>query len=678
METEGEHNQQAGEGAHYEQTDDRITEALRVFYGQTKNEWEYGDLVNHYENNTPEFLVIAEEATQRIKPQERALYTENIRILELLAKLYANAVEEHVMELISEEPYSNIPYKGPEVFAEFRKLKEILMSVIENPDSVYFLSMRARSILKSMEDESIYGEKIHYYGQPLPSDFFRMIAPDKVGFFTNNKLYIASATEEISEAVIKSRTLTLKTQLERDAALDKGEGYAWTKDTTEPLAIYSEIIVNASKTPTSEDFGVARVEGQDIEDFGHLKGEMEEDINEEFSCNLSDLSLREQFWFLQFTKQKESREADLIRKFTRRYSINGLRTFLALDQKPGLGDKIVEFGNRHNNVAGEVFAKFSEIVGAAEDAGPEVASNLLTRASNLLERFVKQEELDEKELLDELSKVEVSNEIFLATYKALPDSEKVSALESMKDATFEIRTADRLSADEIEAMREMYRRNYKDPKYAKLLPKLLEKFDETLKDKKARARFYIFRHKGVIRAFNRFTDVVTSEFPYEMHKYFGAFNVDKNFAGASIGETMMLASLDEEAETDKIEADTEATSAIAMNYIERGFIADRFYNFEGVESLHIWRNDNDYIKGKSAYSYPSKKLSRDEIIQASNIGSRKGATIVSGSKPETLELNKNLRDGQVLTRYFFDKDTNKYYAVFEALREEAPPEAYIF
>ena len=94
--------------------------------------------------------------------------------------------------------------------------------------------------------------------------------------------------------------------------------------------------------------------------------------------------------------------------------------------------------------------------------------------------------------------------------------------------------------------------------------------------------------------------------------------------------------------------------------------------------MHIWRNDNDYIKGKSAYSYPSKKLSRDEIIQASNIGSRKGATIVSGSKPETLELNKNLRDGQVLTRYFFDKDTNKYYAVFEALREEAPPEAYIF
>ena len=197
-----------------------------------------------------------------------------------------------------------------------------------------------------MEDESIYGEKIHYYGQPLPSDFFRMIAPDKVGFFTNNKLYIASATEEISEAVIKSRTLTLKTQLERDAALDKGEGYAWTKDTTEPLAIYSEIIVNASKTPTSEDFGVARVEGQDIEDFGHLKGEMEEDINEEFSCNLSDLSLREQFWFLQFTKQKESREADLIRKFTRRYSINGLRTFLALDQKPGLGDKILEFCNK--------------------------------------------------------------------------------------------------------------------------------------------------------------------------------------------------------------------------------------------------------------------------------------------------------------------------------------------
>ncbi len=136
-----------------------------------------------------------------------------------------------------------------------------------------------------------------------------------------------------------------------------------------------------------------------------------------------------------------------------------------------------------------------------------------------------------------------------------------------------------ITPDQIRAIKEIYRKNYKDR--PKMLAQLLEGFDESLK--KPNAEFQTLFFKGEL------VGVVVFEYNGDQ-VYFGKFNIDPDFQGGRIGEKMMEETLDEVMNKHIVTATCSKGAPVTPKYIERGFVAEGQFQFEEDSSLNIVSN----------------------------------------------------------------------------------------
>jgi hypothetical protein len=131
----------------------------------------------------------------------------------------------------------------------------------------------------------------------------------------------------------------------------------------EPIAIEDLTFSRADKTALERYQDI-----QNLQDYEYLMSKpIRETIEQEFGLKLSDLSLKEQFYFLQFVKHKEAKDISLVKEFVKEYGTDGLKTFLSLDYGQELGDKIVELGSKAESAeVKKLFSEYARIVDTAE------------------------------------------------------------------------------------------------------------------------------------------------------------------------------------------------------------------------------------------------------------------------------------------------------------------------
>ncbi|KKS82787.1 MAG: hypothetical protein UV58_C0005G0041 [Candidatus Wolfebacteria bacterium GW2011_GWC1_43_10] len=381
------------------------------------------------------------------------------------------------------------------------------------------------------------------------------------------------------------------------------------------------------------------------------------------------LRFKEQFLFVEYLRNNPGK-AEILERLSLKYGLGWARAFLSLEHDRKMGDKLISIGNElRDDAARAIFDKFSEIVGAAweiekylkENFGEEkrffydtmdrISESTMRRGTDLLARL---SEMPPDQILGELEKIKTETLLFLSSFRALKKGGHGIDFETIKDIEFRSVEGAEISPKDIERMREIYRGNYASQ--PELCEKLLEVFDQALNNPKT--AFYILRYKGEIVSFLRF-----DEGEKEDRLYLGSVNVAPDFRGSAIGEAIMEKTVDMKAKESVLDADCNALSDIGAHYLETGFVAVRLYDYAGVPSFQIERNDRK--------NYPGKSMSRKDMVEKSKDQplSDFGDFITSSSLERNPEaLNFGLLDrGFVLSRYF--KDGQRWYCLFEKRKE---------
>ena len=198
-----------------------------------------------------------------------------------------------------------------------------------------------------------------WYGEMLVEDIFGNRTEDTI-------IRIREALEMALREKQGSYLLELRARLLLND-LDSNETFDLSPDSVGALSQ-----IELEKTFAGKD-------RSDIRDFEFLQQErMQAIIEKEFRIKLASLPLQEQFWFLQFIKNKEASEIGLVKEFVSRYGKSGLRTFLALDYGKELGGKIIEIGlHDPDDMAEEIFTTYAKILDASAGLAGRIEKGLV-------------------------------------------------------------------------------------------------------------------------------------------------------------------------------------------------------------------------------------------------------------------------------------------------------------
>lgn len=368
------------------------------------------------------------------------------------------------------------------------------------------------------------------------------------------------------------------------------------------------------------------------------------------------------------------READNLYALASKFGITGLKTVLSIDFDNGNLDIVTSLvNNLEHDGAQMIFKKYAEVVDTTERVsdyllahfnglkGDErellnIKENLLTQAKNILVSFASDAERAKKskkrltgeEIASRLEEINTEMLIFLASFKTVVESGQTIKLEDVKDMEFVSCNGNELSMEEQGVMADIYMRNYAE--FPKLQSYLLNNFRTKLSD--PNTVFKVFRHRGKIVGFYR-EDIKT-----DGSVYFGSFNIDPDYQGYRIGETILKNRIDLTAKDHVVEADVVETFPIAGNYIERGFVAVSHSMYEDAPGIKIFRNDrmNQIFKTKDRnFKIDSDiELKQNEFCLSSD-GSYAVFTIdardLSRVPFNTLNKNAGLGSSWTITRY---------------------------
>jgi hypothetical protein len=422
------------------------------------------------------------------------------------------------------------------------------------------------------------------------------------------------------------------------------------------------------------DFSMKEDEN-DVTDYNFIVGSpVRKYIENEFKIDLDLLDEKEKYYFLKLIKQKNQKDLEKVKEFTDKYKDSGFKSFLSIDYGMDMGDKILKIGNTlDKETAQKIFDKYAELVSQLDNVGNILAESynketnnneeilkikeaILKKGKDLLVHFSDMisegKEISAEETIDHLQKIEAEATTFFLAFKTLKDEKQLPALENIKGISFSEKNATELSAKEKETIEKMYEENYKNnPEFLKTLINLFE-------ERVARpdTRFYTLEYGDKLRASIGFTPVEGKNAIY-LH----SVNVENALHGISIGNTMMEKAIDNEAGRAVIEADCAAYEKIGAKYIETGFVGTSQYSYEGFPAMSIVRDE----KKNGEYWGKQMKGREGEIVDLILSGSLP-ENVLAESANEQKDISMDaLSNGYVLTRYFRDKDSKKWYVVFE-------------
>ncbi len=296
--------------------------------------------------------------------------------------------------------------------------------------------------------------------------------------------------------------------------------------------------------------------------------------------------------------------------FIKRYGLDNLSYFLSGDMAPADFDKYLSLGDElYQTAAKNIFDKFSEVVKLSRQSRQELVRDffkgkskyefdptsailmrgrkiLMSYADKLASAMVKDKQALYISLLKELDELKQEVIFMAAMFKEYYQQADQVDFQELKGVDYARLRADQLNPDDIQQMKKIYAANYQAYP-AEFRQKLLESFDSSLAD--SHAYYDILRYQGKIVAFLRF-DYLGEE-AGSLKKHFAAFNVDKNFTQAKLGEAMLKQALQREKSGSVITAECDPQAPITKKYLELGFKKVKEFDLAGVPSWQIELRD---------------------------------------------------------------------------------------
>ncbi|MFP4617166.1 MAG: hypothetical protein ACLFNR_03345 [Candidatus Paceibacterota bacterium] len=477
----------------------------------------------------------------------------------------------------------------------------------------------------------------------------------------NTELRQSEKIKEHDEIVGKLKKNTDEIHKQLQTFIEKKLAMANDLPKLEPITL--EQLTTEFKSGEDQD----RVTKEEALLFQHIhSSDLSKKIENEFGFTLSDLSLREQYFFLNYLKKVKPDSAEKMKRFTATYGIDGMRTFLSLENgDESLGDDIVAFG-QHDEVAETIFSYYGELLNRAEKAetlvgqisdheekaltelANQVRQNMVNRAQKDLEKAVRAH--DPGEVAERIETYNVAAK------------EYVALLQEVGAGKIEATPSEEIPPEDKEQMlnllKENYEKIYPDPEDNDFKAAVTNSLEKSFSN--PNSTFYILRDKEKIVSYDRF-DTIKDPSGKEI-SYFGSFNADPAYNG--VGCIMLEETTKEKLEDGRpMMGHCDPTQDITRKYIERGFVATKYFSFEGKPSFEIWRSQD------SSRQLESKNRPIEDLL---NKDDSEDILVREASEPETYdELNK----GMALTRYFTHQ--KRTYLVFEKLPQELE-EAFSF
>jgi len=547
---------------------------------------------------------------------------------------------------------------------------QALKKVDKTPQANFLLSMRAQEILSLLEQ----------------SDDFPFEDRDLTPFELSKGVYASDQTSEEGLMIIPEQQ---NQELERsisdfeaveeqltppqwmiDEAIERGESSVmWTPPQhlmSERSRLFSQMHQLAT-VPLEDRLGELKnldpeTKEQMLFDYEYLVSRpMREMIQREFGFELKELSLREQFYFLNYLKQITVAEADQMKEFTSQYGVKGMRTFLSLEQGgKTLGDKIVAFG-QHNEVAEKVFEYYSQLLDRAERAEELVqeisgaeGDAALELADQVYNNIVNRAQKDLIQAVSETDPSRVADQVETYTAEA---KEYVALLQEVGAGQIEEVNSQELTEADKEQMKALLEANYnklypgsENEAFRKLVAGSL---DNGFSNPDTVFKILRDKDKEKIVSYNRF-DIVGDSSGKEV-TYFASFNVDPAYSG--VGSVMLEETVKSRLEDGRpMIAHCDPEQSITRKYIEDGFVATNFYEVAGQPSFEIWRSRD------SGEVLQSKNMTAEELLEQTD-----DKDSITVRQKQSGEQYPELQAERALTRYFIHE--GRTYLVFEDLPE---------
>lgn len=426
-------------------------------------------------------------------------------------------------------------------------------------------------------------------------------------------------------------------------------------------------------------------------------------FGEKGSVRMSDLTLREQVWMYQYSKNTAPEDWGKIGQLKEEFGIDGVKVFIAGEQNADIGKRILAFVE---NTAVEratkerLFRAYGAIVSELDFVGQRtkdffknsteqeldtraVTNEMAKRAYRILDNAMSSYEGgNDTEATDRMVQAVRRDVVsFAAIFKTLFKGKEHIDISLVRGLDLETKQATELSNIERKQMEEIAYTNFAtgDTKARALF----EGLQSSLQDD--RNTFYLLKkqkensEKGVeedIVAFVRFMP------PDDRgHRYAGSFNVNPAYRGSGIGEAMLENALKKEAEKCVLDATVYDQLAVGTNYIEKqGFtIVGAHEDFHGTGETHFkiqWdnkknatletRTDQQWSHENIAKKYKEYSTSWVEQFEAGQkvvIAKHSAEKDRFDVRQMVMTLTNNGYEG---TRYFIDPENSdlRYY-VFE-------------
>lgn len=440
-------------------------------------------------------------------------------------------------------------------------------------------------------------------------------------------------------------------------------------------------------------------------------------IKKSLDVNLANISIKEQFYLLQFIKKTKEKDIDPIKKFAQTYKTSGLKAFLSLELDENNGDRIISIGKKLSKEnASLVFEKIAQLIDLVEQENAELAkiifkdsekdlpdnlhAELLRKAHQIILKFSTELEIgglasEEKiqQLLSDLENSKIGIDFLAAALRSFKISGEKVDLETIRELDFSVKDfGQEFSDEEKEEMRVIAEINWRQNPNMKDV--VVGSFAKSLED--ANQKFYVLKYQGKVVSFVRFEKTDQGKL------YAGSFNVYPDARSTGIGEEMMNRALKKEAQENILEATVSPRIPAGTAYVERvGFVVDGIIaNYhETGEPLFNIELDNAKNLGYR-YRNEGKELSISEEEIKAQVESSENLEDIIGKDvivfkfdmladfermKETMgkmliakdDNGKNIKEGEenkyIITRYFKEskEKENVRYFVLERISQKS-------
>lgn len=269
-----------------------------------------------------------------------ALYAEFVVDPSVMAEVSIDVMgNPNTDEFLKEDIFSGLAYQLGHGRGVTEALAEYSSECTQNPDAVYKIS----TVIEFLSNLS--------YGESDTSNGYRVVGATK------------SILERIKETpgvsyFIRQRIAELETFAEGGTYIKQAERHGTEADIEKYTAeAQGAILARLDKTPEEKAMDQA-----DIIDYAHMMSiSTRKAFEEKLGLEFEWLYPEERLYLLRFLKHSDEARVDEVAEFFAKYSLAGIRTFIALDYDASIGDKILEYGLSHEDDE-DLFIHFDELM----------------------------------------------------------------------------------------------------------------------------------------------------------------------------------------------------------------------------------------------------------------------------------------------------------------------------